>query len=86
MSEQFIGAVTHYFGEPGVAALTLTDGPLSTGDTIHVKGATSDFTQTVDSLQIDNESVESAAIGDQVGIKVTERARSNDKIYVVTAD
>lgn len=86
MSERFIGEVTHYFGAPGVAALTLTDGPLSRGDTIHVRGATSDFTQTVASLQIEHESIESAVIGDQIGIEVTERARVNDKIYVVTAD
>ena len=86
MSEQFIGEITHYFGKPGVAALTLTGGPVATGDNIRVKGATSDFTQEVVSLQVDHEAVESAAIGDQVGIKVTQRARIRDKIYVVTDD
>ncbi len=86
MAERFIGALTHYFGKPGVAALTLTDGPVATGDEIHVKGATSDFTQIVESMQTDHENVESAAIGDQVGIKVGQRARVHDKVYVVTAD
>lgn len=86
MKQRFIGEVTHYFGAPGVAALTLTDGPLSKGDMIHVKGATSDFTQVVASLQIEHESVESAVVGDQIGIEVVARTRVHDKIYVVTAD
>ena len=83
MAERLIGAVTHYFGKPGVAALTLTDGGLAVGDTIHIMGATSDFTQTVESLQIEHEAVTEGRIGDQVGIKVAERARVHDKIYVV---
>ena len=86
MGERLIGEVSHYFGRPGVAALTLTGGPVAIGDVIHVKGATSDFTQTVDSLQIEHESVSEAGIGDQVGIKVGERARINDSVYVVTSD
>ena len=85
MSEQFIGEVTHYFGAPGVAALTLT-GPLSKGDTIHVKGATSDFTQAVVSLQIEHESVDSAIVGDQIGIEVVARTRVHDRVFVVTTD
>ena len=47
MPEQKIGVVTHYFGKLGVAAIELTEGKLQVGDTIHVKGHTSDFTQTV---------------------------------------
>ncbi len=86
MGERFIGAVTHYFGKPGVAALTLTDGALAVGDTIRVAGATSDFTQRVDSLEIDHVAVEQANIGDEVGIKIAERARVRDHVYVVTPD
>ena len=50
MAEEKIGVVTHYFGKLGVAAIELTEGELQAGDTIHVKGHTSDFTQTVDSV------------------------------------
>ncbi len=49
MAEHKIGVVTHYFGKIGVDVLSVTDGELSVGDTIHVKGHTSDFTQKVES-------------------------------------
>jgi hypothetical protein len=52
VGEQKVGVVTHYFGKIGVAAIQLTDGGLSVGDTIHVKGHTSDFTQSVQSMQV----------------------------------
>ena len=55
MAEEKIGIVTHYFGKIGVAALKITDGELEVGDTIHIKGHTSDFTQTVDSMQAEHE-------------------------------
>jgi len=84
MAEKKVGVVTHYFTRLNVAAVSLTDGPLRVGDTIHVKGHTSDFTQTVDSMQIEHESVQEAKVGDEVGIRVVEHARVNDEVFVVT--
>ncbi len=83
MAEQLIGTVTHYFGKPQVAALTITAGELNVGDTIRIVGHTSDFTQPVKSMEVEHETVESAAIGDQIGIKVKERVRIHDKVYRV---
>jgi putative protease len=85
MAEQEIGAVTHYFRNIEVAALELT-GKLEAGQTIHIRGHTSDFTQVVESMQIENERVESAKPGDKVGIKVLGHAREHDKVYLVTPD
>jgi hypothetical protein len=84
MAEQKIGRITHYFSKIGVAAIEITDGTLAVGDTIHVKGHTSDFTQTIDSMQIDGESVQTAAQGDGVGLKVAGHAREHDDVYKVT--
>lgn len=81
MAEKRIGVVTHYFGKIQVAAIKLTEGELHVGDTIHVKGQTSDFTQTVDSIQIEHDSVKSAAAGQSVGIKVSEHAREHDGVF-----
>ena len=86
MSEQLIGTVTHYFGKAQVAAIEITEGELHVGDTIHVIGHTSDFTQQIESLQIDRAPVESAGVGDQIGIKVAEHAREHDKVYRVLPD
>jgi putative protease len=86
MAEQLIGKVTHYFTKAGVAAIEIIDGALNVGDTIHILGHTSDFTQQVESLQIKRVSVPSAKKGDHVGIQVVEHARENDEVYRVVPD
>ena len=82
MAEKKIGDVVHYYGEIGVAGVVLT-GKLEVGDTIHVVGHTTDFTDTVESIQIDHEAVEKAKKGDDVGIKVSDRVREHDEVYLV---
>jgi len=82
-----IGKVTHYFGKIQVAAIELTDGDLSVGDTIHIKGHTSDFTPQVESMQIEHENVQHAEKGQSIGIRVVEHARVGDEVFkVVSAD
>ncbi|MEW6685541.1 MAG: hypothetical protein AB1393_04970 [Candidatus Edwardsbacteria bacterium] len=83
MEEQKIGRVSHYFGHISVAAIELTDGDLSIGDTIHIKGHSSDFTQKVESMQIEHQSVNRAEKGASIGIKVKEHAREHDVVYKV---
>jgi len=83
MAEVELGTVTHYFGKIGVAAIEITQDSLTVGDTIHIKGHTSDFTQKVDSMQIDGQSVEEATVGQSVGIKVAEHAREHDAVFKV---
>lgn len=83
MPEEEVGKVAHYFNKIGVAAIELSS-VLSVGDTIHVKGHTSDWTQIVDSMQIEHDQVEKAGAGDSVGIKVPEHAHEHDIVYKVT--
>jgi translation initiation factor IF-2 len=86
MAEEKVGVVTHYFGKIGVAGIMITDGELNVGDTIRVQGHTSDFTQTVDSIEMENGAVSTVRPGDEVGIKVKEYAREHDTVYKVTPD
>ncbi len=81
MDEELTGRVTHYFPRVEVAAVEVTADELRVGDTIRVLGTTSNFTQEVDSLEIDHEPVESAQVGQLVGIRVAERARVNDLVF-----
>jgi len=83
MPETEIGKITHYFNKIGVAAIELT-GDLSVGDTIHVKGHTSDWTHGIDSMQVEHDSVEKAGPGDSIGIKVDGHAHEHDVVYKVT--
>ena len=83
MAEEQIGTITHYYGNIGVAGIHLDSDALRVGDTIHVQGHTSDFTQSVDSIQLDHESVEEATVGQDVGVRVVEHAREHDKVFKV---
>jgi hypothetical protein len=81
MAEVEIGKIVHYFSKAGVAAIQITQDVLRVGDTIHVKGHTSDFTQRIDSMQVDNQPVPEAAAGKTIGLRVKEHAREHDLVY-----
>ena len=83
MPEEKVGFVTHYFGHIQVAAITL-EGELKVGDTIRIKGHTSDFMQTIDSMQLEHESVEAGKKGQEIAVKVKEHARQHDEVFKVT--
>jgi putative protease len=83
MAEVELGKVTHYFSKIGVMAFAITQDTLRVGDTIHIKGHTSDFTQKVDSMQIDNKSVTEAGVGQSVGMRVAQHAREHDQVFKV---
>lgn len=86
MAEIQVGRVTHYFSHLSVAAVEITNGTLAVGDTIHIKGHTSDFYQPVTSLQIDRQAVKEAHAGQNVGLKVVEHAREHDLVYKVVPE
>jgi translation elongation factor EF-1alpha len=77
--------ITHYFARIGVAVVSLKR-ELKVGDTIHILGHTSDFTQKVASMEIDHHKVQSAGPGDDVALKVTEPVRENDVVYTVAEE
>ncbi len=82
MPEIEIGKVNEFFARPVVAGVELS-GLLKVGDTIHIKGHTTDMTLTVESMQINNVNVKEAKAKDTIGIKVTGRVRRGDTVYKV---
>ena len=83
MPEEIIGKVSDFFAKPVVAGIELT-AALKVGDKIHIKGHTTDLEMNVESMQINNVNVTEAKAGDSIGVKVSERVRSGDKVYKVT--
>ena len=83
MERMKVGELFHYFGKIGVAAIRLTDGALAVGDTIQIQGPTTNLTQVVESMQIEQQGVTHATRGQSVGIKVKERVREKDLVYTV---
>jgi len=84
MQEKEIGKITHYYGHLSVGIIKLSDA-LKIGDSIHIKGHSSDFTQSVDSIQIEHANVSEAKSGDVIGIKIIQKAHPNDTVYEVIA-
>ena len=82
MEEQEIGRVTLYFGKVSVGIIELKE-PLKVGDTIRIKGAHDDFTQKVESMQIEHIDIPEAKKGDEVGVKVMQAVHDNDRVYKV---
>jgi putative protease len=83
--EKEIGKVTHYYGHLSVGIVKLK-AALSVGDTIHIKGHTTDITQPVDSIQIEHKDVPSAKKGDVIGLKVKDHVREHDVVCKVAAE
>jgi translation initiation factor IF-2 len=79
---RLVGKISHFFSHLMVGVIELED-TLRVGDTIRIRGAHADLTQTVDSMQIEHEQVQEAGAGASVGVKVTEKVHEGDRVYVV---
>ncbi len=82
--EKLIGRIIHYYSHLGVGIIELTERELNVGDVIHVKGGHTDFTQTVDSIQVEHQNVGHAEKGKSAGVKVKEKVRDHDQVFRVS--
>ena len=83
MAERILGTVSHYYGKLGVAGVELS-GEHKVGNTIDILGHTSNSAQTIESIHVEQEAVDSAEAGDPIWIEVKERACVHDPVLVVT--
>jgi putative protease len=83
MAEEKVGEVVKFFAKPCVAAIKITDGELNIGDTVKFTGHTTDLEDTVKSMEINNEKIEKAKVGDYIGMKVPDRVRPGDEVFKV---
>ncbi|MDO9534058.1 MAG: translation elongation factor-like protein [Bacillota bacterium] len=85
MGEKLLGTVTHYFRKLSVAVLDLKE-PLAVKDLVAFRGATTDFEQEIESLQVDHQNIEVAGMGQEVAVKVKDKVRAGDTIYKLNVD
>jgi hypothetical protein len=81
--EERVGIVTHYYNHLMVAIVKLESGSIGLGDVVHVKGHTSDFTQTIDSLEVEHVHVNAVNPGQSFGLRVKDHAREHDVVFKV---
>lgn len=82
VEKKLVGKITHYFSEIGVAVVELS-GDVKEGDKIKVEGATTSFEQVIESMEIENEKVELATVGQSIGLKMKDRVRLHDNVYKI---
>ena len=83
MGEIKIGHITHYYSHLGVGIIKIENDTLKVGDTIHIKGHTTDLIHTVDSIQIEHNNVDSVKADEMAGIKFSEHVREHDEVFKV---
>lgn len=77
-----VGKVTHYYDRINVAVMVLS-GELKVGETIHIQGRLTDFSQPVDSMEIEHQKIQSAGAKTEIALKVLEPVREGDVVYKV---
>lgn len=80
--EKLVGEVTHYFSKIGVAVVKVK-APFKIGDKIKIVGGQREFEQTVDSMQIEHKPIEKAPKGKEIGLKVIQKVKEGDKVYLI---
>ena len=83
MEEKLVGEITHYFNKIGVAIVELTD-TIKVGDKIKIQYGETELYQDVTSLQVEHQNVQQANKGEVVGMKVNEKVKEGDKVYLIS--
>ncbi|MFA5085822.1 MAG: hypothetical protein WC482_05610 [Candidatus Omnitrophota bacterium] len=78
-----IGEVTHYFPHVNAAAVKLIKNGLKVGDSVYIKGHTTDFKEKVLSIQLDHATIPEGKKGQEIGLLVKSRVRQGDKVYKI---
>jgi GTPase len=81
--EEALGTVTHYFTHLGVAIVQVNQGTVKTGDTIHILGHFTDFTQPVESMEYEHQKIDRAEAGQSIGLRVKDHVKPHDIVYRV---
>jgi putative protease len=76
-----VGEITHYYTDLEVGTILLS-ADLSIGDTVTIRGHTTDFTQEVESMELDHQAVERAEAGQEIGLEVEQQVRAGDEVFV----
>lgn len=85
MEEKEVGKVAHYYGKIGVAIIDVSD-IIKVGDRIHFVGRSTDFEDTIESMEVEHERVMEAKVGEMIGLKVSQEVKEGDKVYKVSEE
>lgn len=78
-----IGVVTHFYDKIGVGIVKL-DSEIKLGDKLKFQGNATDFEQVAEQMQFDHKDIETAKKGQEVGIKLSDKVREGDIVYLAS--
>jgi putative protease len=82
MKDKKIGTITHFFDKISVGIIKL-NGVLKVGDKVKIAGGTTSFEQEISEIQLEHKSIPEGKKGQEVGIKVNEKVREGDTVYIL---
>ena len=82
MADKKIGTITHLFDRISVGIIKL-NGKLKVGDKVRIQGGTTNFEQEISEIQLEHESIPEGKKGQEVGVKITEKVREGDDVYIL---
>lgn len=77
-----VGKVVHYYDKLGVAIVDLDSGGLKVGDEVKFKRGEDEFSQKVESLQVEHQAVDAVKKGDSFGLKVDKPTKPGTSVYL----
>jgi len=80
--DKAIGKVVHYYDKLGVAIIDLEKGGLKVGDELKFKRGEDEFSQKIESLQVDHKDVDSVKKGDSFGVKVDKPTKVGTQVFL----
>ncbi|MBW2987647.1 U32 family peptidase [Candidatus Woesearchaeota archaeon] len=85
-TKEYVGVVRNYYPKIGVAEIKIEAKSLAKGDNIMITGnATGILKQSVEEMQKNHKDIEESNKGDIIAIKVKEKVRKNDKVFIIEA-
>ena len=80
VKKDLVGKVIHFYDKIGVAVIKL-EKPLKAGDSIKFVHGENEFTQSIESMQLEHVQVESGKKGQEVAVKVDKETKSGTQVY-----
>ncbi len=82
-NEEEIGQVDHFYSHANIAGIWVKNGKLKLGDRLHFKGHTTDFEETISSMQVEHTDVREVGRNAHVGVPVHDKVRIHDKVFII---
>ncbi|HCB35601.1 MAG: hypothetical protein A2W52_02795 [Candidatus Taylorbacteria bacterium RIFCSPHIGHO2_02_49_25] len=78
--EKSVGKVVHWYDKVGVAVVKLA-AALKIGDRVKVKRGEEEFEDSVTSMQLDHQPIETGKKGQEVAVKLSQQAKEGADVF-----